>query len=132
MTREILTDRDVAFCIGATSQGHAILAPEWADLATLLGVVLKACRPYRAKTKGKVERMIRELKESFLPWLSRQLLPPSPTLADYDALPGAGSRRWCSDAATGPPNESSASPGQTSDCCSGRFPSACSPSTPRT
>ena len=34
--------------------------------------------------------MIRELKESFLPWLSRQLLPPSPSLADYDAL----ARRW--------------------------------------
>jgi transposase len=90
VTREILTDRDVAFCIGATSEGHAILAPEWVDLATLLGVVPKACRPYRAKTKGKVERMIRELKESFLPWLSRQLLPPQPTLADYDAL----ARRW--------------------------------------
>jgi hypothetical protein len=25
--------------------------------------------------------MIRELKESFLPWLSRQLLPPRPTLS---------------------------------------------------
>jgi transposase len=77
-TREILTDRDVAFCIGATSEGHAILAPEWVDLATLLGVVPKACRPYRAKTRGKVERMIRDLKESFLPWLSRQLLSRLP------------------------------------------------------
>lgn len=90
VTREILTDRDVAFCIGSTSEGQAILAPEWVDLATLLGVVPKACRPYRAKTKGKVERMIRELKESFLPWLSRQLLPPQPAIADYDAL----ARRW--------------------------------------
>jgi len=90
VTREILTDRDVAFCIGSTSEGQAILAPEWVDLATLLGVVPKACRPYRAKTKGKVERMIRELKESFLPWLSRQLLPPQPAIADYDALAG----RW--------------------------------------
>ena len=90
MTREILTDRDIAFCIGSTSEGQAILAPEWVDLATLLGVVPKACRPYRAKTKGKVERMIRELKESFLPWLSRQLLPPRPAIIDYDAL----ARRW--------------------------------------
>src|ERR1700730_9934021 len=90
VTREILTDRDVAFCIGSTSEGQAILAPEWVDLASLLGVVPKACRPYRAKTKGKVERMIRELKESFLPWLSRQLLPPQPAIADYDAL----ARRW--------------------------------------
>jgi transposase len=89
-TREVLTDRDPAFCIGATSDGSAILAPDWVDICTLLGVVPRACRPYRAKTKGKVERMIRELKESFLPWLSRQLLPPRPTLAEYDAL----ARRW--------------------------------------
>ena len=90
VTRELLTDRDPAFCIGQTSDGAAILAPEWVDFARLLGVVPKACRPYRAKTKGKVERMIRELKESFLAWLSGQVLPLHPTLADYDAL----ARRW--------------------------------------
>jgi transposase len=90
VTREILTDRDPAFCIGASANGSAILAPEWVDLCALLGVVPKACRPYRAKTKGKVERMVRELKESFLPWLSGQALPRRPTLADYDAL----ARRW--------------------------------------
>lgn len=89
-TREILTDRDPAFCIGSTSDGRAILAPGWVDLAALLGVVPRACRPYRAKTKGKVERMVRELKEGFLPWLSGQVLPPQPTVADYDAL----ATRW--------------------------------------
>ena len=86
VSKEILTDRDPVFCIGATSDGRAILAPEWVDMATLLGVVPRACKPYRAKTKGKVERMIRELKEGFLGWLSGQLLPPYPSLADYDAL----------------------------------------------
>ena len=90
VTREILTDRDPVFCIGQTSDGAAILAPEWVDLARLLGVVPKACRPYRAKTKGKVERIIREVKESFLGWLSGQVLPHHPTLADYDAF----ARRW--------------------------------------
>jgi transposase len=89
-TREILTDRDPAFCIGATSDGRAILAPEWVDAAHLLGIVPKACRPYRSQTKGKVERMVRELKESLLPWLSGQALPQRPTLADYDGL----ARRW--------------------------------------
>ena len=88
--REVLTDRDPAFCIGATADGRAILAPEWVDLCGLLGVVPKACRPYRAKTKGKVERLIREVKESLLAWLSGQVLPPSPTLDAYDAL----ARRW--------------------------------------
>jgi transposase len=90
VTREILTDRDPAFCIGSTSNGNAILAPAWVDLCSMLGVVPRACRPYRAQTKGKVERMVRELKESFLPWLSGQVLPPKPTIADYDAL----ARRW--------------------------------------
>ena len=89
-TREILTDRDPAFCVGATSDGRAILAPEWVDAAQVLGVVPKACRPYRSQTKGKVERMVRELKESLLPWLSGQVLPLRPTLADYDHL----ARRW--------------------------------------
>ena len=88
--REILTDRDAAFCIGATSDGRAILAPEWVDLCSTLSVIPKACRPYRAKTKGKVERMIREFKESFLPWLSGQVLPTEPTTTDYDLL----AERW--------------------------------------
>ena len=34
--------------------------------------------------------MIREVKESLLPWLSGQALPTRPVLADYDAL----ARRW--------------------------------------
>jgi transposase len=83
---EILTDRDPAFCIGSTSDGRAILAPEWVDLCGVLGVVPRACRPYRAKTKGKVERMVREVKESFFAWLSGIPLPSAPTLDDYDAL----------------------------------------------
>jgi transposase len=90
VTREILTDRDPAFCMGSTSDGRAILSPEWVDLCAVLGVVPKACRPYRAQTKGKVERMVRELKESFLPWLSGQILPLRPTIDDYDAL----AQRW--------------------------------------
>jgi transposase len=84
--REILTDRDAVFCLGQTSDGRAIFAPEWTDLCGVLGVVPRACRPYRAKTKGKVERMVREVKESFLAWLTGQILPASPSIADYDRL----------------------------------------------
>ncbi len=86
VTREVLTDRDPAFCIGATGDGRAILAPAWVDQCAVLGTVPKACRPYRAQTKGKVERMVREVKESLVPWLSGQVLPARPSLADYDAL----------------------------------------------
>jgi transposase len=97
VTREVLTDRDSAFCIGATSDGRAILAPEWVDLAGVLGLVPKACRPYRAQTKGKVERLVREVKESLLPRRSGQVLPRDPTLADYDAL----ARRWIQEVVLG-------------------------------
>ncbi|GAC1529158.1 MAG: IS21-like element IS100 family transposase [Chloroflexota bacterium] len=88
--REILTDRDSVFCIGQTSDGRAIFAPEWIDLCAVLGTIPRACRPYRAQTKGKVERMVREVKESFLAWLTGQILPSAPTLGDYDRL----ARQW--------------------------------------
>lgn len=51
LPKEILTDRDSVFCIGQTSDGRAIFAPEWIDLCGVLDVVPRACRPYRAKTK---------------------------------------------------------------------------------
>lgn len=88
--REILTDRDSVFCIGQTSDGRAIFAPEWIDLCAVLGTIPRACRPYRAQTKGKVERLVREVKESFLAWLTGQILPPTPTIGDYDRL----ARQW--------------------------------------
>jgi transposase len=88
--KEVLTDRDSVFCIGQTSDGRAIFAPEWIDLCSVLDIVPRACRPYRAKTKGKVERLVREVKESFLAWLTGQVLPAAPTLVDYDQL----ARHW--------------------------------------
>lgn len=37
-------------------------------------MVPKACRPYRAKTKGQVERMTRGVNRSFPAWLSGQIV----------------------------------------------------------
>jgi transposase len=90
---EYLTDRDTALVNGVRSDGSPIYAPEWVDVAASLGTRQRACRAYRAKTKGKVERVIREVKEDFLAWLTGQVLPERPTLADYDAL----ARRWVLD-----------------------------------
>jgi transposase len=89
-TAEFLTDRDTALMAGSRADGAPIYAPEWLDVAALLGTRPRACRPYRAKTKGKVERVIREVKEDFLAWLAGQVLPARPTLAWYDAA----ARRW--------------------------------------
>jgi transposase len=83
-TAEFLTDRDPALMAGSRADGSPIYAPEWLDTAALLGTRPRACRAYRAKTKGKVERMIRELKEDFLAWLAGQPFPERPTLAWYD------------------------------------------------
>lgn len=83
---EFLTDRDTALMSGSRADGSPIYAPEWVDTAALLGTRPRACRPYRAKTKGKVERMNRELKEDFLAWLTGQVFPERPTLAWYDAM----------------------------------------------
>jgi transposase len=89
-TAEYLTDRDTALVNGSTADGRAILAPEWLDTGALLGTRPRTCRAYRAKTKGKVERVIREVKEDFLAWLTGQVLPERPSLATYDAA----ARRW--------------------------------------
>lgn len=87
---EFLTDRDTALMSGSRADGSPIYAAEWVDIAALLGTRPRACRPYRAKTKGKVERIIREVKEDFLAWLTGQVFPERPTLAWYDAM----ARRW--------------------------------------
>jgi transposase len=86
--REVLTDRDTVFC-NADGRGP-LFVPEWAELCALLGTVPRACRAYRAKTKGKVERVNREVEESFRCWLTGQVLPSHPTIAEYDVL----ARRW--------------------------------------
>jgi len=51
--------------VGETPGHRPVFAPEWVDLSGLLGLIPKACRPYRAKTKGKVERPYRYIREDF-------------------------------------------------------------------
>ena len=72
-TAELLTDPDTALVNGSRADGSAIYAPDWGDTAALLGTRPRACRPYRAKTKGKVERFIGYLKRSFwVPFVATQ------------------------------------------------------------
>lgn len=92
-TEEVLTDRDSVFVIGETSDKRPVFAPEWVDLALTLAITPRACRPHRAQTKGKIEGVIREVKEDFLRWLTGQGLPPRPSLYDYDEL----ARQWVND-----------------------------------
>jgi transposase len=65
--QELLFDQMRSVVIGddRLSSGGLILNAEFLRFAAHWGFRPRACRPYRAKTKGKVERPIRYLRESF-------------------------------------------------------------------
>lgn len=63
--REILYDRLRAAVIGSDTDGRAIFHPVLLDLARHFGFIPRACQPYRAKTKGKVERPYRYIRQDF-------------------------------------------------------------------
>jgi transposase len=63
--REILYDRMKTAVIGEDADGLVVYNRSLLDLARHYGFQPKACRPYRAKTKGKVERPFRYIREDF-------------------------------------------------------------------
>ena len=65
--REVLYDnvKTVVLERNAYGQGAHRFQPGFLDYARHTGFLPRLCRPYRAKTKGKVERFIRYLKGSF-------------------------------------------------------------------
>ena len=64
---ELLFDqmRAVVVSDDRTSGGELVLNAEFLRFAAHWGFAPRSCRPYRAQTKGKVERPIRYLRESF-------------------------------------------------------------------
>jgi len=64
-TSEILYDRMKTAVIGEDSDGLVIYNRALLDLARHYGFQPRACRPYRPKTKGKVERPFRYIREDF-------------------------------------------------------------------
>ena len=65
VTREVLVDNQKAMVIAHRAGSTVVFHPGFLDLAGHYGFVPKACRPYRARTKGKDERMVRYVKENF-------------------------------------------------------------------
>ncbi len=65
--QELLFDQMRSVVIGddRLSRGALVLNAEFLRFAAHWGFRPRACRPYRAKTKGKVERPIRYVRESF-------------------------------------------------------------------
>ena len=63
--RQILYDRMKTAVIGEDPEGQVIFNKTLVDLACHHGFTPKACKPYRAKTKGKVERPFRYIRQDF-------------------------------------------------------------------
>jgi len=62
---EILYDRMKTAVIGEDAEGCIVYNRALVDLARHYGFQPRACRPYRPKTKGKVERPFRYIREDF-------------------------------------------------------------------
>jgi Integrase core domain len=63
--QEILYDRMKTAVIGEDADGLVVYNRGLLDLARHYGFQPRACRPYRPKTKGKVERPFRYIREDF-------------------------------------------------------------------
>ncbi len=63
--REILYDRMKTAVIGEDAEAHIVYNRALIEFAGHYRFYPRACRPYRAKTKGKVERPFRYIREDF-------------------------------------------------------------------
>ena len=62
---EVLVDNQKAAVLAHKGPGQVQFNERFVDLAGHYGFVPKACRPYRARTKGKDERMVGYIKQHF-------------------------------------------------------------------
>jgi hypothetical protein len=63
--QEVLVDNQKSAVLEHPSNGKVRFNERFLDLATLYGFTPRACRPYRARTKGKDERMVGYIKQHF-------------------------------------------------------------------
>lgn len=75
LPQEILHDNLKTAVLSRTADGHIHWHPRYLDFAQYYGFRPRACQPYRAQTKGKVESGIRYLRGNFWPGLSFTDLP---------------------------------------------------------
>jgi len=62
---EVLVDNQKSAVLQASNNGHPKFNERFLDLAGLYGFTPRACKPYRARTKGKDERMVGYIKQNF-------------------------------------------------------------------
>lgn len=64
--KHVLTDNMRSVVNGRDSQGHPLWNAEYATFMDAAGFTTRLCKPRHPYTKGKVERLIRHVKENFL------------------------------------------------------------------
>ena len=65
VTTEVLVDNQKSAVLQASNSGSPKFNERFVDLAGHYGFTPRACRPYRARTKGKDERMVGYVKQNF-------------------------------------------------------------------
>jgi transposase len=65
--KTVLSDNCSPLVISNDGQGNVHWQPPYLDFAKYYGFVPKACKPYRSRTKGKIERPIGYMRQSFWP-----------------------------------------------------------------
>ena len=65
VTEEVLVDNQKSTVLRASQSGQPQFNPRFVDLAAHYDFTPRACRPYRARTKGKDERMVGYIKQHF-------------------------------------------------------------------
>jgi len=63
--REVLVDNEKIQVLSHPHRGNAVFHPAFLALANHYGFTPRACRPYRARTKGKDERVVGYIKQHF-------------------------------------------------------------------
>lgn len=97
--REALYDNMRTVVLGRDAYGPGLhrLQPAFRDFARHHGFVPRLCRPYRAQSKGKVERFVRYLRQDFWAPLESRLRPLG--LRPDAATANAEVRGWLRDVA---------------------------------
>ena len=65
VTEEVLVDNQKSTVLQASNTGSPKFNERFVDLAGYYGFTPRACKPYRARTKGKDERMVGYIKHNF-------------------------------------------------------------------
>jgi transposase len=65
VTEHVLVDNQKSAVLQPSNQGQPHFNERFLDLADYYGFTVRACRPYRARTKGKDERMVGYVKHNF-------------------------------------------------------------------